>query len=86
MLEFVGLFGAICLGVCALPQTAECIKTRSAGSLSWSFLLLWTIGELCLLAYTVPMKSMALTLNYSFNILLLAIMLWFKTKDALRRK
>lgn len=87
MSDIIGWIGAVSFAVCAIPQAYTCYKTKSARGLSMSFLLLWTIGEICLLYYSfMEVFSYQLIFNYVFNLTCLAIIFYYKFKDHRRDK
>jgi uncharacterized protein with PQ loop repeat len=79
-LTLVGWVGSILLGICGLPQALKCTKEGHACGLSWGFLFCWFFGELFTIFYVIPTKNYPLIFNYSFNIVLLIIMLKYKIK------
>jgi len=76
--EFIGWMAAILFGLCALPQVLLCIEQGHAQGLSSLTLNMWFFGELCGLYYVWPDKKWPLTVNYTFNILLLLIIIYYK--------
>lgn len=80
-MELLGWIGSVLLALCALPQAVQTIKTRSAGDLSWTFLLMWGVGDLLLLIYTFPFGKMSLTLNYGLNAVLVGLIVLVKLKS-----
>jgi uncharacterized protein with PQ loop repeat len=84
MIEAIGWIGSICFALCGLPQAIQTIKTKSARDISVLFLLLWLIGELLMIIYTiVKIKNMPLLLNYVCNFVCLCPILYYKTKEIL---
>lgn len=79
-MENIGWIGSILLAFCGLPQAIESYKTKSSTGLTWGFILMWLIGEICTLAYVAPKMDLPLLFNYSANILFLSIILWYKIK------
>lgn len=80
MQEFLGTLGAICLALCAAPQTLKTIRTRSAGDLSWWFLGLWLLGEIAFLLYNILYigNDIYLNVNYLLNIVFISIIIYYK--------
>ena len=78
-LELIGWIGSVCLGICALPQAIQCYKEKHADGISHGLVWLWYIGELFTLIYIVLTNaSIPLILNYSVNLLLLHVILYYK--------
>jgi uncharacterized protein with PQ loop repeat len=80
-LDFIGWIGAVCFGLCGLPQCWFCFKRRSAEGMSTTFLALWTLGELCTLVYVCPEKQWPLVVNYSLNLACLSVIWRFKIAE-----
>jgi len=77
-METIGYIGSIMLAVCGLPQAIESYKTKSSEGLTWGFIVLWLFGELFTFAYILPKMDLPLLINYSANIILLTIIVYFK--------
>lgn len=78
MLENIGWIGSILLAFCGLPQAVESIKTKSSEGLTWGFIGMWFIGEICTFIYILPTLNLPLLFNYTANIIFLAIIIYFK--------
>jgi uncharacterized protein with PQ loop repeat len=77
-MELVGWLGAIMLGICALPQAIQSYRTRSSKGVSLLFLLLWGGGEILTLIYIGgTTMQLPLILNYIFNLICLAVIIYF---------
>jgi len=74
----LGWFSATCLALCALPQTAKSLRTRSAGDISLAFLLMWFFGELSGFVYILPYDNWPIIVNYGANCVLVGIILSIK--------
>jgi uncharacterized protein with PQ loop repeat len=79
-MELIGYIGSIMLAVCGLPQALESYKTKSSEGLTWGFLGLWFFGEIFTFAYVLPKMDLPLLINYSANIIFLAIIIYYKIK------
>lgn len=81
MIEWVGIIGALCLGLCAVPQAARCWRTRSAGDISWAFLWLWLAGEILTTAYVIASHAAdpVLLANYALNTVLIILIIYIKS-------
>lgn len=76
-MEAFGIIGSILLGCCAAPEAIYShIKGRNDNS--WTFLLMWFIGEICVLIYVIPKKDFPLIFNYGLNILFISVIIWYK--------
>ncbi len=78
MLEFIGWLGSVLLAFCGLPQALDSIKNGNSNGITWGFLSMWLVGEICTLIYIIPKNSLPLIINYSFNILFLLIIIKYK--------
>lgn len=78
--EIMGWLGSICLAICGLPQAWQSYKDKNSDGISWGFILLWAFGEVFALAYVYDKLDLPLVLNYSTNILILGVILYFKIK------
>jgi uncharacterized protein with PQ loop repeat len=80
LFEILGWLGSICLAICGIPQAWQSYKEKHSGGISWGFILLWTFGEIFALAYVYDKLDLPLLLNYATNILILAVILYYKIK------
>jgi uncharacterized protein with PQ loop repeat len=76
--EILGWLGSICLAICGLPQAWQSMKDKHSHGISWGFVLLWAFGEIFALAYVYDKLDLPLLLNYATNILILAVILYYK--------
>lgn len=79
-MDNIGWIGSILLAFCGLPQAIESYKTKSSAGLTWGFLFMWFVGELCTFAYILPKMDLPLMFNYSANIIFLIIIIFYKIK------
>lgn len=77
-MENIGWIGSILLAFCGLPQAIESIKTKSSEGLTWGFIGMWFIGEICTFVYILPKMDLPLLLNYTANIIFLSIIIFYK--------
>lgn len=79
LVEALGLVGAIGFAICAVPQALSTYRKGSARDLSLPFLLLWALGEGCMLSY-VLLTSLDPYLigNYIANGLCLLVILRYR--------
>lgn len=80
LFEILGWLGSICLAICGIPQAWQSIKDKHSHGISWGFVLLWAFGEIFALAYVYDKLDLPLLLNYATNILILAVILFYKIK------
>jgi uncharacterized protein with PQ loop repeat len=81
MTRIIGLIGSILLALCGLPQAIQSIRTKSSDGISTLFLAMWGVGEVFILAYILlTTLDLILILNYSFNIVLVAIIAFYKVR------
>jgi len=84
MHHILGWLGAILFAICAFPQVVKTYKTKRADDLSWLFLLFWGLGEIFTFIYIViddyieHIQHWPLYLNYFFNILMVAYLVYAK--------
>ena len=79
-MENIGWIGSILLAFCGLPQAWESYKTKSSAGLTWGFLFMWFVGELCTFAYILPKMDLPLMFNYGANIIFLIIIIYYKIR------
>jgi len=80
MLEAVGWLGGFLLAICGAPLAWQSYKNGHSEGIAWGFLWLWFWGEVLVLIYVLPQFLWPLILNYTFNIFLITIILWYKIK------
>ena len=73
------LIGSILLAICGLPIAYEAWKSKSS-DVNLPFLLIWLSGEIFTWVYVIYKEEWYLTINYSFNILFIGIVLYYKFK------
>lgn len=79
-LQYFAWTGSTLLSFCAFPQVVRCCLQGHAHGISWTFLLMWLIGEIFLLIYMLPKGDIPLIANYLLNIVFLAIIIRYKVK------
>ena len=77
-MDNVGWLGSILLAFCGLPQAIESYKTKNSDGLTWGFVLMWFVGEICTFIYIIPKMDLPLLFNYSANIMFLIIIIYYK--------
>ena len=81
MLQVLGWVTSACFMLCVVPQTISCIRARSAGTLTWPFLLMWFIGCLTGSIYVAVRADWPLLANYGFSLLNVGVLVWYKVRD-----
>ena len=79
-METIGWIGSILLAFCGLPQAIESWRTKNSDGLTWSFLLMWGVGEIFTIIYILPKWHWPLIFNYTANIIFIGIILYYKIK------
>ena len=79
-MEYIGWIGSILLAFCGLPQAIESYKTKSSAGLTWSFLIMWGVGEILTVVYIIPKWHWPLIFNYTANIVFISIIVYYKIK------
>ncbi len=74
----LGWLGSLCLAICGVPQAWQSHKDKHSHGISWGFLLLWAFGEVFAGAYVWDKVDAPLLINYSINILIVAVILYYK--------
>ena len=78
-METIGYLGGLLLAICGIPEVIRTIKDGRC-HLGWPFLLLWFWGEVLMEVYSIELWDYPLMFNYSANIVLVGIMLYYKIK------
>lgn len=73
--------GSFLLAICGLPEAYRAHKLKHCG-VGWSMLLLWLVGELCLVAFALQSRQYILLVNYFANILFILIMVYYKSRGS----
>lgn len=73
----IGYLSSVFLILCGLPELYLGLTTGNVGA-SYGLLILWFIGEVLGLIYTINRKDLPLILNYSFNTLIVGAILCLK--------
>lgn len=89
LLETIGWLGSVCMALRCVPQVMRSFRKGNSKGLSYGLILLWLFGGIFTLIYVVPTGSLPLIFNYSCNIILILILLWYKVfpnKDKKKKK
>jgi len=81
-LELIGWAGAFFFAVCAIPQAYQSFKLKHSDGISAMFLILWILGEIFMTIYISfqPELDLPLFTNYVFNLVLTAIIAYYKVR------
>jgi uncharacterized protein with PQ loop repeat len=85
-MQILGIIGNACLALCAVPQAIKCFKTQKAEGLSFWFLVLWYVGEICTLFYVIDLMNFLLFMNYFVNVVCLSIIIAVKVKNEIQSR
>jgi uncharacterized protein with PQ loop repeat len=79
MNEVVGWFGSLMFALCGFPQAWLSYKQGHSKGVSKLFILMWLIGELCYINYTLNKFGLIFPffVNYFVNILFISVIIYF---------
>lgn len=81
LLSITGWLGSVLLIICGAPQAFKSLREGHSKGVSLSFLLLWLMGEVLMLIYSLlELKIWLLMFNYLGNILFILIIIYYKLK------
>ena len=86
MLTIIGWIGSLMFCFCALPQAIRIWRTHSVSDISWSFLIMWLIGEIFTTFYVIVSNIISkefqypLLLNYFVSTIILLYLIYGKWK------
>lgn len=83
-METIGWIGSILLAFCGLPQAIESYRTKNSEGLTWSFLIMWGVGEIFTIIYILPKWHWPLIFNYTANLIFISVILYYKIKPGKR--
>lgn len=77
---FLGTIGAICFALSGLPQAVKSWKEGHSNGIATLTIILWLIGEICMLAYAIYfyITDLVLIINYTVNFLLVSVIFKYK--------
>ena len=78
-METIGYLGGLLLAICGIPEVIRTIKDKRC-HLGWPFLFLWFFGEVLMEIYAIGLWDYPLILNYTFNLIITGILLYYKLK------
>ena len=76
----IGMIGSLFLTFCAIPELIRTIKDKKC-HIGWGFLLMWLFGEIFCFFYGLELREIPLIINYSFNLIVVSTMTYFKLKE-----
>lgn len=79
-MENLGWMSSIFLILCGLPELINGLIRGKVGA-TWGLLILWFLGEVFGLIYTLSIQNWALMLNYGFNTLIVGALLFLKWRQ-----
>lgn len=87
-MEIVGWVGSISFSICGIPQAYRSIKEGNSSGVSWWFLILWLVGELCTIVYVLMLSELLVPLivNYILNLGSLLVIIYYKIYECKRIK
>jgi len=78
MIENIGWIGSVLLAFCAVPEVYRTFKDSKCHA-GWGLLLTWYLGEILSIIFILSTSAQSqLIFNYSLNIFLLSIMIYYK--------
>lgn len=78
MTNVLGWIGALCFAFSAVPQAYQCYRQKHADGISWGFLFLWAVGEICMISYSLSQLNVIFLTNYTINLALLLVIGYYK--------
>jgi len=76
----LGYLGGILLAFCGVPEMIKAIRYKRS-DLTWTFLAMWGIGEICILIPVLfKIKIGFLLLNYVANVIFISVICYYKYK------
>lgn len=82
-MEVIGWLGSIFFAICCIPQAFMSYRKRDASNISWLFLVMWILAEVCSIVAMIGGGlpwSTAIMFNYILNSCCLVVILYVKVK------
>lgn len=80
----IGWVGSILLALCGLPELIRTVKDGRC-HVGWGMLLTWFFGEVFVLIHVISsLNDLALVTNYTLNIAILSVMIYYKFRGSLK--
>ena len=79
-MDIVGWVGSFLLTFCGVPLAWQSYKDGHSIGVNNTFLQMWLWGEILVLIYVIaqPILLYPLIANYAFNIVVIAVIYWYK--------
>ena len=74
----LGWMGSTLLALCGIPQAVMAVKQGHSNGISWSMLLMWHSGIICMMIYVLPTRDVPLISSYAVSVVTISVMLWYK--------
>jgi len=84
-MNYIGLFGSLLLTFCGVPELIRTLKDKKC-HLGWGFIIMWFLGEIFCLFYGFDLNEIPLLINYTFNLLIVSVMFYYKITDFVKSK
>lgn len=81
----IGLIGSLFLTFCAIPELIRTVK-QGFCHIGWGFLLMWLVGEIFCFFYGIQLNEIPLMINYTFNLIVVSVMAYYKFKGLIIAK
>lgn len=79
-MNVVAAISSLCLILCGLPELIRGLQIKHVGA-SWGLLMLWFIGEVLGLIYTLYLGNLPLICNYGFNTVIVGCLIYLKWRE-----
>lgn len=79
-MNLIGFIGNLLLTFCGVPELIRTVKNRRC-DIGWGFLSMWFLGEIFCLFYGLNLMEIPLIMNYTFNLGIVGVMLYYKSKS-----
>lgn len=80
MIATIGWIGSGCFAFSTVPQAWKAYREKHASGVSWGLLVLSIGGEICCTIYAVPKNLWPFVANYTINLVMLLIIVYYKIK------
>lgn len=78
-MKMISVIGSLLLAFCSVPELIRTLKNKKCG-IGWGMIIMWYLGELCVLSYVLYRQEYILSFNYALNIAIVSIMVYFKVE------
>ena len=73
----IAAIGSVLLALCGLPEAIRSFKLKRC-DVGYPMLILWLLGELCLIVFAIQTTQYVLLINYFANVAFILVMLYYK--------